>query len=54
MGKHVVYLRARDENELVAAGLDPAEWVRNEIKKALRDLARPAVRRELPPRKEKV
>lgn len=45
MGKHVVYLRKRDENELKAAGLDPGEWVRSEIKKALGDLRRPATHR---------
>jgi len=35
MGKHVVYLRARDESELAAQGLDPSTWVRDVIKKAL-------------------
>lgn len=35
MGKHVVYLRTRDESELKAQNLDPGEWVRAVIKKAL-------------------
>jgi hypothetical protein len=35
MGKHVVYLRAHDEAELIAKGHDPAEWVRSTIKNAL-------------------
>lgn len=35
MGKRVVYLRARDEAELKAAGLDPKEWVKAQIKAAL-------------------
>ena len=32
MGKHVVYLRARDERELEAAGLDPKEWLKELIR----------------------
>lgn len=35
MGKHVIYLRTRDEAELKAKGLDPAQWVREVVKKAL-------------------
>lgn len=35
MGKHVVYIRAREEAELKAAGLDVGEWVRERIREAL-------------------
>ena len=35
MGKHVVYLRARDEAQLKASGIDPGDWVRNLVKKTL-------------------
>ena len=39
MGKHVVYVRAREEAELEAAGLDVGDWVRERIREAL-DLRR--------------
>lgn len=39
MGKHVVYIRARDERGLEAAGLDPGEWVRELVKNALDQMA---------------
>ena len=32
MGKHVVYLRARDERELEAAGLNPKEWLKELVR----------------------
>lgn len=35
MGKIVVYLQARDENELRAAGEDPAQWVRDLVRRTL-------------------
>jgi len=41
MGKHVVYLRTRDENELKAAGHDPGEWVRNLVRRTLDERGRP-------------
>lgn len=35
MGKVIVYLKVQDERELEAAGIDPAEWVREQVKKAI-------------------
>jgi hypothetical protein len=35
MGKHVIYLRARDERELEADGHDPKEWVRDLVRRSL-------------------
>lgn len=35
MPKIVVYVGARAARELQAAGLDPAEWVREKVKEAL-------------------
>lgn len=35
MGKHVVYVRARDERELEAAGVSVAEWVRELVKEGI-------------------
>ena len=32
MGKYVVYVRAREERELEAAGLDVGEWVRDIVR----------------------
>ncbi len=37
MGKHVIYVRARDEKELEAAGHDPGDWVRDVVKNALEE-----------------
>lgn len=39
MPKVVVYLPARSAKELAAAGHDPAEWVRNVVRGALREQA---------------
>lgn len=48
MPKVVVYLKARHQAELEAAGHDAAEWVREVVKQALaarRGEAKPDVRR---------
>ena len=51
MGKHVVYLRARDESELKAQDLDPGEWVRSIVRHALE--TRASNRKELFPAPDK-
>jgi hypothetical protein len=40
MGKVVVYIQARDEAELKAAGHDPKEWVKNLVKTTLEERRR--------------
>jgi hypothetical protein len=51
MGKVIVYLRARDERELKAIGVDPGDWVRDLVRRALEE--RSLAAREPRPKEEK-
>lgn len=48
MGKHVVYLRTREEAELRARGQDPGGWVRALVRRELDE--RVLANSPLPPR----